>query len=94
MAETLFCVAVYRVIAMAKCMYKDICDEYNRRFDKRLYKSCNGKCRFFKSASDYAINTAESINDSVYDAVLSGYESNKNKYKCVYFKEEYENGRI
>ena len=79
---------------MVKCIHKDICDEYNRRFNKRLYKSCNGKCRFFKSANDYAINLAESIKDSISDAMLSGYEHRKNKYKHTCFKEEYENGRI
>lgn len=79
---------------MAKCMHKDICDEYNRRFNKRLYRSCNEKCRFFKSTNDYAINIAKSINDSISDAMLSGYERRKNKYKHACFKEEYENGRI
>lgn len=97
MAEMSFYVAAYRVIDVVKCIHKDICDEYNRRFNKRLYKSCDGKCRFFKSANDYAINTAKSINDSISDALLSGLSGHidtKNRYNHVYFKEEYENGRI
>lgn len=94
MAETLFCVVVYRMDIMTKCIHKDICDEYNRRFNKKLYKSCDRKCRYFKSVNDYAANMASSLNDTLVDYLFQGHTDREIKSKHFRNVEEYEDGRI
>lgn len=75
---------------MLKCIHSDVCNEYNRRYHKKLNEKCSHKCKFYmrdgsvtsySNAKDKVVLTAKQVGDIVSDAILDAYLARHSEYE-------------
>ena len=71
---------------MFKCIHSDVCNEYNRRYHKKLNGKCSRKCRFYMNDStarqyqdskDTVLISAKQVGDIVSDAIMDAYKARR-----------------
>lgn len=75
---------------MLKCIHNDVCNEYNRRYHKKLNGKCTRKCKFYMSdgtarkygdSKDTVLITAKQVGDIVSDAIMDAYLARHSEYE-------------
>ena len=75
---------------MFKCIHNDVCNEYNRRYHKKLNGKCSRKCRFYMNDStarqyqdskDTVLITAKQVGDIISDAIMDAYNARRTVYE-------------
>lgn len=81
---------------MLKCIHNDVCNEYNRRYHKKLNGKCSHKCKFYmrdgsvtsyNNSKDKVVLTAKQVGDIVSDAILDAYLARHSEYEEIKYYE-------
>jgi len=71
---------------MFKCIHSDVCNEYNRRYHKKLNGKCSRKCKFYmndstaqqyRDSKDTVLITAKQVGDIVSDAIMDALNARR-----------------
>jgi hypothetical protein len=74
---------------MVKCIHSDVCNEYNRRFNKRLKYQCSRKCKFFQKNinQDGIYVTPKQVGNIVSDAIMDAILATRSAYDRTEYDE-------